>query len=173
MLVIYCLVSAAEIIVDKSVTVYCSDTDVFMLLLNFCDMVPCKILFQKIAENFVNITEIHRKLGTDCCRALLSLYGITGCDTVGGFAGISKEFWFRRFLEHERDNEGLIQALCDIQQNASRSIRVQIEGLVCRAYLFPGQSQTWGNHTKSAIHDTDCLCKGSMKAKSYHQQRVL
>ena len=69
----------------------------------------------------------------DCCRALLSLHGITGCDTVEGFAGISKEFWFRRFLKHEIDNKNLIQALCDIQQNASRSIRVEIEGLVCRA----------------------------------------
>ena len=76
---------------------------------------------------------------------------VTGCDTVGRFAGMSKEFWFRRFLEHEIDNESLIQALCDIQQNAFRSIRVQIEGLVCRAYLFPrskpnvGQSYEIGN----------------------------
>ena len=44
-LVIYCLVNAAEKIVDKAVTVYCLDTDVFMLLLNFWNIVPCKILF--------------------------------------------------------------------------------------------------------------------------------
>ena len=79
------------------------------------------------------------------------LHGITGCDTVGGFAGISKEFWFRRFLEHEINNKSLIPALCDTQQNAPRSITVQIGGLVCRAYLFPrskpnvGQSYEIGN----------------------------
>ena len=51
-LVIYCLVNATEKIVDKAVTVYFSDTDVFMLL-NFCNMVPCKILLisQKSIEN--------------------------------------------------------------------------------------------------------------------------
>ena len=59
-LVIYCLVNAAEQIVDKAVTVYCSETDVFMLLLNLCNIVPCKI--SAPAENFVNITETRNGL---------------------------------------------------------------------------------------------------------------
>ena len=45
-------------------------------------------------------------------KALLSLHSLTGCDTRGKYAGISKEFWVRHFMNEEY-NQQIIQSLAN------------------------------------------------------------
>ena len=55
-------------------------------------------LYISLVREFANITVLKNKLGVKASYALLSLYVITGCNTVGKFNGISKEYWFKRFF---------------------------------------------------------------------------
>ena len=77
--------------IDTVVTVYSADTDVFVLLLKHHDIRLCKRIYTKIVSGCVHMALLHQALGGIFATALLSLHCLTGCDTTGKFAGISKD----------------------------------------------------------------------------------
>ena len=85
----------------------------------------------------MKINDIVHILGDLCSTAILVLHGITGCDTVGRFSGKSKEFWFRRFMSFERQNQKLFRALVDFGNSTTENSLKEIEGFIYRGYLFP------------------------------------
>ena len=115
---------ASESLIQSNLLVYSSDTDIYFLLINHCNRFQCKNIYQQLVSGFVKINDIVHILGGLCSTAILVFHGITGCDTVGRFSGKSKEFWFRRFMSFERQNQELVQALVNF-------------GNSTRGYLFP------------------------------------
>ena len=82
------------------------------------------------------MTVVHHALGEIFATALLSLYCLTGCDTTGKFAGISKEFWARPFI-NERNNQHLVHSLASFGNGITSEILVQFASFVCKVYRFP------------------------------------
>ena len=78
---------------DAVVIVYSADTDVFVLLSKHHDIILCKKIYMELVSGFVDMTVLHHAVGGIFAIAHLSLHYLTGCDTTGKFAGISKEFW--------------------------------------------------------------------------------
>ena len=90
----------------------------------------------KLVGGFVEKTVLHQALGGIFATVLLSLYCPTGCDKTGKFAGISKEFWVRRFI-NERNNQHLVNSLASFGNGIISEILVQFASFVCEAYRFP------------------------------------
>ena len=105
---------ASDSLIESKVLVYSSDMDVFILLTNHCNRFQCKNIYQQLVSGFIKINQIGHVLGDVCSAAILVLHGVTGCDTVGRSSGKTKEFWFRRFVSFERQNQHLVQALVDL-----------------------------------------------------------
>ena len=78
--------------------VHATHTHGFFLLLKHCKVILYHNLYASMVRRFVNVTALMNKLGVKASYALLSQHAITGCDTVGKFNGISKEYWFKRFF---------------------------------------------------------------------------
>ena len=133
-LVISCLCIVNPI--NAVVIVYSADTDVFVLLLKHHDIILCKKIYMKLASGFVDMTVVHQALGGIFATALLSLHCLTGCDNTGKFAGISKDFLLRRFI-NERNNQHLVHSLASFGNGITSEILVQFASFVCKAYRFP------------------------------------
>ena len=85
--------------ISCNVIVHVTYTDVFFVLLKRYKVVLCRNFYISL-RRFVNITALINTLGVNTSYALLSLNEITGCNNVGEFNGISKEFKsFKRFFE--------------------------------------------------------------------------
>ena len=104
-----------DFIENKIVNVYSVDTDVFLLLLSHSNKINCQCFYIHLVKGKVDIKLVCQKLGNETPKALLSLYGLTGCDTTGKFKGKSKQFWFRRFLTIDQTNSKLKKELADFQ----------------------------------------------------------
>ena len=119
-----------------AVVVYSADADVFVLLLKHHDIILCKKIYMKLVSGVVDMTVLHQALGGIFATALLSLHCLTGCDNTGKFAGISKEFWVRRFT-NERNNQHLVHSLANFGNGITAEILVQFASFVCKPYRFP------------------------------------
>ena len=154
-LMINCLCSIQPI--ESSVVVYYADTDVFVLLLRHHGNILCKNFYMNLLSGFADITRIYQSLGEKLGKALLSLHSLTGCDTSGKFAGISEEFWSRRFMD-EKHNEQFIQFL--------RTLLVLLAGHID----FLVQQKIF-QKTKYLIlvpHVITPFCGQVLKGKSFH-----
>ena len=64
--------------------------------------------------------------------ALPSQHAITGCDTVGKFNGISKEYWFKRFFDNDNSNVKLKHSLVEFQ--IEENLTEEIEKCISKNY---------------------------------------
>ena len=60
----------------------------------------------KLVSGFADVSSIYECLGENAVTALLALHALTGCDTTGKFAGVSKEFWTKGFLKESENENG-------------------------------------------------------------------
>ena len=107
-LIIAAIEEASDSLIDSNLLVYSSDTGVFSLLTNHCNRFPMQKYIP--ATSFwirKNQSDWH-VLGDLCSAAILVLHGVTGCDTGSRFSEKTKEFWFRRFMSFERENQQLV-----------------------------------------------------------------
>ena len=58
-----------------------------------------------------DVNNLYHKLGEDTCSSLLASHAITGCDTVGRFAGKEKVSWHAHYKEYKRLNPDSIITL--------------------------------------------------------------
>ena len=73
-----------------TVKVFCSEIDVFILLLFYRWRIPASLFIRGIHKTFA-IQKIADKLGSEICQVLLGLHAFTGCDTVIKFTGHGKK----------------------------------------------------------------------------------
>ena len=93
----------------SEITVYTSDTDILFLLLYFYNLL-CQNVKMVSSSQTYDINNLYHKLGEDTCSSLLALHAITGCDTVGRFAGKGKVAWHAH-KEYKRLNPDFIITL--------------------------------------------------------------
>ena len=149
------IIDTTESLIQSNLLVYSSDTDVYFLLINHCNRFQCKNIYQQLVSGFVKINDIVHILGGLCSTAILVFHGITGCDTVGRFSGKSKEFWFRRFMSFERQNQELVQALVDFGNSTTENSFKEIEGFICSGYLFP---RSKAKIKQNGVYDIKTTC---------------
>ena len=149
-LIIRCLRLVDDFIENKIVNVYSADTDVFLLLFSHSNKINCQCLYIHLVKGKVDIKLVCQKLGNETSKALLSLHGLTGCDTTGKFEGKSKQFWFRRFLTIDQNNSKLKKELADFQE--SNESTDEIESFFCRGYLYSSNKDA-----QKRVHETAAL----------------
>ena len=82
------LVHAAKLNANKVLIVRSPDTDVFILLLKFCQGLRNPVLFDTGVGNkrrLIDVKAVVAKQGPDFCSIMFSLHSFTGCDTTSAF----------------------------------------------------------------------------------------
>ena len=131
-LIIHCL--CAEYLEGKTVVVHASDTDIFVLLVRHLNEIDCKQLYMQLnPTESIDITAVSQVLNIDVSNALMSIHCITGCDTVGKFAGKSKEKWTKEFLKLSPSSE-IIKALIRFQYEDNGDTIDLLEQFICSVY---------------------------------------
>ena len=77
---------------------YLPDTDMFLLLLQFCPSFPQLLAFHTRKETDLRKTDIascYEAVDPSRVKALLGFHTFTGCDQTGRFSGKSKTFWWK------------------------------------------------------------------------------
>ena len=117
--------------VQNKAVVCVTDTDIFVLLMRFRPRLPCQqLFFQNTSDECIDIDIVHKFLGEKRANALLSLHGITRCDTSGKFNYKLKEHWVKLFLKYSND---LMESLFKFQ--GSFKLCKVLEKSLCRGYL--------------------------------------
>lgn len=93
---------------NAEIVIISPDTDVLVLCLYYAQDL-CYETRMKTATKIFHIGKLHAALGPDRSKALLALHAISGCDTVGRFAGKGKLTWFNGLQRTE--DETIIAAL--------------------------------------------------------------
>ena len=126
------LLSVVPVQQNKAV-VYATGTDIFVLLMRFRSRLPFQQIFlQTSFDECIDSDIIHKFLGEKRATALLSLHGITGCDTSGKFNYKSKEHWVKHFVKNSNDDD-LLESLIDLQIRFKYS--EVLEKFICNGYL--------------------------------------
>jgi len=77
------------------------DTDVFLLLLYYYELIPHATLFRTgrgDAERDISLQQCFENLGLKKSKAVLGFHVLTGCDQIGRFSGKAKLTWWKEFL---------------------------------------------------------------------------
>ena len=99
-----------------------TDTElIFLLLKQQCKLILWHKLYISLVREFVNIKALMNKLGVKASYILLSQHAVTGCDTVGKFNRISKEYY--------ENHTKLKNELVGFQ--ITESLTKEIEDLIC------------------------------------------
>ena len=114
---------------QQKTIVYATDTDIIFLLMRFRSNVPSRRLL--IQNSSTECIDIH-VLGEQKAKALLSLHGITGCDTSAKFNHKSKEHWVKQFLKNSDDSE-IINAFLEFEHTFK--VCNILEKFICKGYL--------------------------------------
>ena len=75
------------------IIVICDDTDVFILLMHFCNQqnLKCSLIMEATSSERVSVDiQASVKKSKDIVPHLLAAHGLTGCDTVAKLHGIGK-----------------------------------------------------------------------------------
>ena len=85
----------------RELDISCSDTNVFVLLLNFYKQLNIRTVFRMSKGNNIRDIDVgtaYKALGEDRCLALPGFHAFTGCDQTGKFNGHSKLTYWKTFL---------------------------------------------------------------------------
>ena len=82
----------------SELVVFCSDTDVLLILLHDFDKLSSSTIFKTINREFV-LRKTYGILAPSVCKALLGFQAISGCDQTGRFSGFSKISFWEIFLD--------------------------------------------------------------------------
>ena len=76
----------------------CSDTDVFLLLLNYYQLICNSTIFRTKTRD-IDVGSTYNNLGEEKCAALLGFHSFTGCHQTGKFSGFSKLSCWKTFVK--------------------------------------------------------------------------
>ena len=91
-IILHCLYASQQPHTTK-IVVKSPDTDVFLLLLSYCDAIGKTLIFQTGTGNNkrqINVTRMAGSMSKRVRDALLGLHAFTGCDVTSCFAGKGK-----------------------------------------------------------------------------------
>ena len=125
----------------QAVVICSEDTDVFVMLLAYCDKIGVS-LFQKCGTRtrtrLVDIVKVAASVGVDICRPLIGMHAYTGCDTVSALAGNGKASALK-LLTINRDIQDTFLQLGQMW-NLSRELMDTLEAFTCRLFARKSSS---------------------------------
>ena len=101
LLVLHAIVVAKTNPFNECVVVF-PDTDVFLLLLHYYEVLPPATLFltgRGDAEHDISIQQCYESIGCKKVKAILGFHVFTGCDQIGRFSGKAKLTWWKEFIK--------------------------------------------------------------------------
>ena len=112
------------------------DTDVFLLLLHYYEVLPPAVLFQTgrgDAERDISIQQCYESIGCKKAKAILGFHVFTGCDQNGRFYGKAKLTCWKEFFKSDVVLTALTQ-LGNGEQLPSLITLENIERFVVKTY---------------------------------------
>ena len=123
----------------KNIVLRLSDTDVAIVGLGNLHLLPENVtvwlevgVFSKNTLRYINLTDLHNKLGTRLCRALLFLHALTGCDYTASFYRRGKVKPLK-LLEKNPDLQETFASFGDEESPNEKQIEA-CEEFVCKLY---------------------------------------
>ena len=118
------------------------DTDVLTLMINFYPQLPTKTSFQTgkgDQKRKIDVQKVNQQLGEKRASALLGFHAFTGSDLCGRFAGRTKDFCFKVFLQCD---DLILNALATLgtANELSSEIYQELERFVCLLYKSKSHS---------------------------------
>ena len=113
------------------------DTDVFLLLLHYYEVLPPAILFRTgrgDAERDIPTQQYYESIGCKKAKVILGFHVFIGCDQIGRFSGKAKLTWWKEFL---KSNDAVLIALTQLgngEQLPSLITLEDIERFVANTY---------------------------------------
>ena len=114
--------------------VHSSDTDVLVLLIRYCDIIPSSTRFLRGSQKDpIMIKSVSEKLGNERCKALTALHAISGTDVTGSFYGKTKA---SAWVAFQKASSYTVQALISLTTDHAlgESSFKSLEGFVCSMY---------------------------------------
>ena len=133
-IILHCLYAAKQVNTTR-VIVRSHDTDVFLLLLSFSDVIGKTLILDTGTGNRrrqINISQLASSFSKQLRDALLGLHAFTGCDTTSCFAGKGKV----KPLKIIRNDDHLTEVFSRLGTDENISVEDQhsLEHFVCRLY---------------------------------------
>lgn len=122
-----------------NVQIRCSDTDILVIMLANMKFVKEGVeVWMEVSvgrsQRNINITDLHKELGTDICDALPAFHALTGCDFNPAFFRRGKKRPFTLLT----NNKKYSQALKELKNypHCNESTFSDVEEFVCRMYGY-------------------------------------
>ena len=133
-IILHCLYAAKQVNTTR-VIVRSHDTDVFLLLLSFSDVIGKTLILDTgtgSRRRQINISQLASSFSKELRDALLGLHAFTGCDTTSCFAGKGKV----KPLKIIRNDDHLTEVFSRLGTDENISVEDQhsLEHFVCRLY---------------------------------------
>ena len=138
-IILHCLHVAASQS-SSDITIRSPDTDVFILLLHFCNKVESRIYFDTGMGNSCRILDIKiltEIYGSEMCNALIALHAFSGCDMTSAFVRKGKIKPYNTLCKHQEFPA--FNALGNTEV-VSDETHAEIEWFVCCLYGKPNCS---------------------------------
>ena len=127
------LLHASTIDNDAHLTVYASDTDIFLQVINAYEDLPKDTVFVSRTSE-IAVSESYKYLGKERANSIIGFHAFTGTDMTGKFAGRSKETCFKQFLSADVDILSALAKLGKSDRLPDETIISNLERYVCVLY---------------------------------------
>ena len=87
----------------------------------------------RLVGGFVNISTITNSRGENVASSLLALHALTGCVTIGMFAGIGKGTWMKRFMLAKK-RENFLAVMSTFEYGVTEAILTTFLSFICSVY---------------------------------------
>ncbi len=142
-LVLHCLHHASHLSENNTIVVRSPDTDVFVLLLRFTQLVKQRVLFDTGVGNKRRLLDIHgiiAEVGTQLCLALPALHAFIGCDSTSAFVRRGKVTPLKLLQKHPEFTDTFMQL--GLSPSVEPQLFEDLEHFVCLMYRSTSTSIT-------------------------------
>jgi len=142
--IIYHLVRVLEEDPSRHVVVRCNDTDILILLLYHCSLLPQTPyawmdagLSGKNTRRYINIQQLLEELQSEIVNGLLGLHALTGTDYTAAFMNKGKVRPFK-LMSRSTSHAAALAKLGD-ENDVTDDLMRQVESFVCELYGYQDQ----------------------------------
>lgn len=112
------------------------DTDVFVLLLSYCQFIPQTLIFETGSGNnrrLIDIKKIAESIGYDIAKVMPAFHAFTGCDTTSAFVRKGKKGPLSIIMKNKQF-VSTFETLGETPNAVPEKLNVELERFVCKMY---------------------------------------
>ena len=143
-MILHCFFASRQADFNSTITVRSPDTDVFLLLVHYCNRIGTRLLFDTGLGNnrrLIDVCKVLSNLGHDVASALPAFHAFTGCDTVSAFVSKGKKRPFK-LLQNSQQHTETFQLLGQSADSLPDEVMQGLEDFVCCMYGYPKSPDT-------------------------------